>query len=148
MNLLAPVSTIMSTDLITVKPNDKLSLVQEIFQSNRIHHILVIDNQKLVGIISKSDFLFFQKGYKNKKVSRETQKLRLKVRKAKEIMTSKIAKMESHQKLDIALAIFKENLFHAIPVVEKGEVVGIITTYDFIKHLADDKEVVREYQLA
>ena len=147
MNLLAPVSTIMSTDLITVKPNDKLSLVQEIFQSNRIHHILVIDNQKLVGIISKSDFLFFQKGYKNKKVSRETQKLRLKVRKAKEIMTSKIAKMESHQKLDIALAIFKENLFHAIPVVEKGEVVGIITTYDFIKHLADDKEVVREYQL-
>lgn len=146
MNLLAPVSTIMSRELVTIDPDSDLSQVERIFKTKKIHHILVTEGKELKGIISKSDFLFFLEGYDNRELSIENQNLRLKVRKAKEIMTSRIAQMQPNQKLDIALAIFKENLFHAIPIVDDNELVGIVTTFDFIKHLAEDNEVVRQYQ--
>jgi len=35
-----------------------------------------------------------------------------------------------------ALEIFKENIFHAIPIVDNGRLVGILTTYDIISQLA------------
>ena len=46
-------SQIMSTDLVTVKPNDTLEKVDQIFKQNEFHHIPVVDdNQELLGIIS------------------------------------------------------------------------------------------------
>ncbi|MCB0644425.1 MAG: CBS domain-containing protein, partial [Phaeodactylibacter sp.] len=55
MNLNAPVSTIMTTNLITVNPEDPIQKVNEIFEKNNIHHIPVVRYKDIVGIISKTD---------------------------------------------------------------------------------------------
>lgn len=47
MNVLAPVKTIMSTDLLTVTPADKLTLVKEIFDEHNIHHLPVVRFKEL-----------------------------------------------------------------------------------------------------
>ena len=60
-------------------------------------------------------------------------------------MTKGIATMNSDERINIALEIFKENLFHAIPVVDKGSLVGIITMHDIIVNLAKDNEAYAEY---
>ena len=65
--------------------------------------------------------------------------VRLKNYCAEDIMTSGIAKLTSTDRIAVALEIFKENLFHAIPIVDENELVGIITTYDIIKALAEKK---------
>ena len=57
MDIYKPVSTIMSTNLITVAQEDKLSAIKDIFKEHRIHHIPVVSGDKLIGILSKSDFL-------------------------------------------------------------------------------------------
>jgi CBS domain-containing protein len=46
----------------------------------------------------------------------------------------------------VALEVFKENLFHALPVVEEGNLVGIITTYDIISRLADEPITLADYK--
>src|SRR5690348_13931196 len=59
MNFTSPVSSLMSSKLVTVAPGDPISMVKSIFDQQRIHHILVVRHKTLLGIISKSDYLQF-----------------------------------------------------------------------------------------
>ena len=142
MNLLSPVSELMTTDLITVNPEDKLSAVNAIFESNKIHHIPVVRFWKIVGIISKTDFLHFMKGMGNTDHKDAFNPGRLLLNTASDIMTEGLAKLEPTDRINVALDVFKINLFHALPVVENDELVGIITTHDIITALADKKLLV------
>ncbi|MBK8669766.1 MAG: CBS domain-containing protein [Saprospiraceae bacterium] len=65
---------------------------------------------------------------------------------AKDIMTKKLAKMDPDDKINIALEVFKENLFHAIPVVKDEKIVGIVTTFDIINRLALDSGATATYE--
>ena len=142
MNLLSPVSELMTTDLITVNPEDKLSVVNAIFENHRIHHVPVVRFRKIIGIISKTDFLHFLKGMGNTNHKDPFNHGRLLKNTASDIMTEGIAKLEPTDRIDVALDVFKINLFHALPVVENDELVGIITTHDIITALADKKLLV------
>jgi acetoin utilization protein AcuB len=145
MNLLAPISSIMTRNLITISENDPLSKVDEIFNENHIHHIPVVDKGKLIGMVSRTDFMFFKRGFNNNDMDKRLDLLRLKTHNAGEIMTKGLAFMESDQKINVALEVFKENLFHAIPIKEDGKLVGIVTTLDIIRNLAQDKEAINKY---
>ncbi len=130
------IKTIMTSEPIVLGPNDCVTKVEEIFETNNIHHIPVIDdNKKVLGIVSKTDFLmacqsltFYNKDFKNEKNQRLFRSLLV-----EELMTKDVAKVNEDQSLMFAAGIFKENLFHALPVVNKNnELVGIITTFDLI----------------
>ena len=139
MNVLAPVSSIMTTKLITVNPKDRLEDVKKVFDENKIHHLPVVRYKEIVGIISKTDLMFFLKGLgDNTEYDDVLNYTRLKNYCAEDIMTKGLAKMEPTDRINVALSVFKENLFHAIPIVENGELVGIITTYDIIKALSEE----------
>jgi acetoin utilization protein AcuB len=47
-------------------------------------------------------------------------------------MTKGLAVLESNDRIGVAIEIFKENLFHAIPIVDDEELKGIVTTFDLI----------------
>ena len=138
------VSTIMSTNLLTVHPKDTLADVKEIFDTHKIHHLPVVKYKEIVGIVSKSDLLQFLRGNQNDPYAEVFENSRLKSFTAGEIMTQRLAKLESDDRISVALEVFKENLFHAIPVVDDGELVGLVTTYDIIEALADDEPTNRK----
>lgn len=145
MNLLDPVSKIMTKDLLCVQEDDTLSVVKSIFQKHRIHHIPVLKDEALVGMLSKSDFSLFKNGFNETYVDKMIEEVRLNNYTARDIMTTKLARLNQDDRINVALEIFRENLFHAIPVVEGDKIVGMITTYDIIKALADDNEAVAVY---
>jgi len=145
MNLLSPVSTIMTKKLITLSPNDTLSEVREIFSQHRIHHILIMKDNRLQGIVSKSDYLFFCKNIDEKDVDLKAEDTRHNKYKVSDIMTEGIATLNPNDKINVALEIFKENLFHSIPVKDEDAVVGIVTPYDIIKTLSEDKVATNSY---
>lgn len=142
MNILDPVSTIMTSNVTTVSPEDSMSKVEDIFQNEKFHHLPVIWDGHLVGMVSKSDYLFFKRGFNDNSSDARIDKLRLKSHKVKEFMTSGLAHLEPSDKINVALEVFKENLFHAIPVVENGKLVGLVTTLDIIKQLAETGEKI------
>lgn len=146
MNVLAPVKTLMTTNLITVNPDDKLIKIKEIFEKNKIHHIPVVSYKQIVGLVSKTDFVYFMRGFSRNEEDRFVNEARLRAYKAEDIMTKGLAKLTPDQRINVALEIFMENRFHAIPVLDEasGELVGIITTFDIIKALATEEVTARQ----
>ena len=123
------VASIMTKNVLTVESNESLQKVKELFLSHRIHHIPVVDGKKLVGIITKDDLFKLNvdhKDYNNIMVSG--------------VMTKKMAVLEPTDKVGTAAEVFMEHLFHALPVVDNGDLVGIVTTFDVLKY-----EYNREY---
>jgi len=144
MNVLAPVKTIMTTNLITVNPKDKLTAVREIFDENKIHHIPVVRFKEIVGMISKTDFLYFLRGFQRNEEDRFVNEARLRVYNAEDIMTTGLAKVTPDDRINVVLDVFLENRFHAIPVVDKGDLVGILTTFDVIKAVAGEMVTAKQ----
>lgn len=134
MNLSAPVSTIMSTDLKCVNADDAVAKVDEIFHQHRIHHIPVINEDNLViGVISKSDFLYLLRGFTDNETDRFRKQAMLRAFKVPEIMTESPITISSEETIKTAVAILAENRFRALPVVDgKKKLVGIVTTHDII----------------
>jgi CBS domain-containing protein len=135
MNQLSPVSSIMTKDVITLSANDTLLNIKHIFDAKRIHHIPIINEGHLVGMVSKSDFekICFGISYKND--TKEITDVTYSSVTVEEIMTTKLVKVSPNERIDVAALIFHENLFHALPVVEDDDtLVGIVTTFDLIHH--------------
>ena len=133
MNIQAPVSEIMTRRIITANADDRVVKVKTFFEENNIHHIPVVDEiDQLLGIISKEDFLklsyhvsldtggksFSEKWYDNTKAS--------------EIMTKYPVSLDPEDTVGLAADIFMANKFHALPVVENDQLVGIVTTHDIL----------------
>lgn len=147
MNLLAPISTIMTTSLVTVSPDDTIKKAEELFGKMRVHHLPVESDGKLIGLVSKSDYLFFKRGFNEDAIEDKWDLFRMKTHKVKEIMTTKLAKLEPTDKINVAIEIFKENIFHAIPIVKDDRLMGIVTTLDIIKHLSEDDKITKSYKI-
>ncbi len=132
------ISEIMTRDVITVTPEDNMSSVDAIFKKHNIHHIPVVDkNSKVVGLISSTDynkllntFTFF----KNKK-SEDYNKAVMRSLLVEDVMTKQVATLQESHSIMVAVGIFNENLFHAIPVIDdEQKLIGIITTFDLINY--------------
>ncbi|MCB0617165.1 MAG: CBS domain-containing protein [Saprospiraceae bacterium] len=141
MDAKTTLSEIMTTDLIIVKPTDKVKAVADAFRKNDIHHLPVVDEGgQLVGIISKTDFLKISYGWSMFRHAKreEYDNALYESLLVRDVMTKEVAKLSPDDAISVAVGIFKENLFHAIPIVEKGLLVGIITTYDLLNYAFQD----------
>ena len=118
-----PLSSIMTRNVITAGPNDKLSVAHDIFMNNRVHHLPIVDGRKLVGILTTYDMFKFQ--------VRDGNHDQVYVR---DVMTTHVATLEPSDKVGSAAELFLENLFHAVPIVKEGELQGIVTSFDVLKY--------------
>lgn len=129
------VEAVMNTFLITVQPNDTLQVVDEIFGAQKIHHLPVVDDEgQLVGIISAKE-VELMKHWGTKMELPKAKKVNdflFHSMLAKEIMTKTMVTVSKDRTLEYCADIFKENLFHSLPVVEDGKLIGIITSHDLL----------------
>ena len=137
MDKYMPVSSIMTTNVISVSPNQTMDKVQDIFRKHNIHHLPVTDNGKVVGIISHSDCLRLQNSFTlfNTESSERYNSAIMHSLLVKEVMIKQVAKLEPTDSVEVAAGFFRENLFHALPVVDKdGQLAGLLTTYDLLNY--------------
>lgn len=128
-----PLREIMTSRLITVSPEASAEVIREIFHKNTFHHIPVTEKgDVLVGIISMEDFfrvsyvLSLNTGgriYSEKTYSSLT---------AKDFMTTYPLSLEPDDTIGLAADIFLANQFHALPILEDGKIVGIVTSHDLL----------------
>lgn len=123
------VESIMIKDLVTLGPESTLEHVSEIFKTKRIHHIPIVDEGKLVGLVTTYDLW--------RKNAKHDDYANIQV---KEIMSKKLVKLEPEDKIGTAAELFLDNRFHALPVVSDGFLVGLVTTFDVLRY-----EFKREY---
>lgn len=138
MNIFAPVSSLMTdySQLVTVSPDESLAKVKEIFDTHKFHHIPVVHFREIVGMISRNDFEHFMGGASHYEEDRYVNQLRLERTKVAEVMTKRLGKVAPDDRINVVLEVFLVNRFHALPVVENNELVGIITPFDIMRELA------------
>lgn len=119
-----PLSTIMTRDIITLKPEETLEAVKVILRTRRIHHLPVVDDDgQLLGIVSTYDLFKLE--------ANPSEYAGITVR---DIMTTGVAVLEPSDKIGAAAEVFLEHLFHAVPIVENGHLMGIVTSFDILKY--------------
>ncbi|NNF32725.1 MAG: CBS domain-containing protein [Saprospiraceae bacterium] len=131
-----PVKEYMTTDVITVLTNSQLEEAKTIFDTNSIHHLPVVDDEnRLEGIISKTDLLLLMDwGTKyDLTSSKRKNAFLLKSNLAIDLMEENVVTVGADDTVEKCYDIFKENYFHAIPVVDEDhKLIGLITTYDLL----------------
>jgi acetoin utilization protein AcuB len=128
------ISEIMTTRLVTVGLDDKLSKVKEIFDRAGFHHLLVLDGDQLVGILSDRDFLktISPNVGTNANVLSMTATLS---KRAHQLATHKPFTLGPNDHVDDAIALFNAHSISCIPIVDANMVpVGILSWRDIFKH--------------
>ena len=132
------IAEVMTKNVITIKPMDTMTTVQGLFSSKGIHHLPVVNSKdEVIGIISKTDFYRLEHGFtlfKSKESSSYNDAI-MRSLLVQDVMTKHVVTLLPDNSVYVAIDIFKENLFHAIPVVNGAcSLVGIITTYDLLNY--------------
>ena len=120
---------IMSTDLITVTPEDTLATVRQLMQDNRIHHIPVVQGEdELVGLVTLTDVLAGTDSILRDDESR----LHAAQIKVADIMKRDLATIDEHASLRQAALFIEQHQIGCLPVVTAGKLRGIVTDTDFV----------------
>jgi acetoin utilization protein AcuB len=134
MDTSKPVAEIMTRSLITVAPDTTIDRVHDLFEQHTFHHIPVVERNALVGIISKSDYLkirhMLATTWSGETICQDMYKDMC----AGDIMSREPLKIESADTIGLAADIFRANALHALPVVDDGELVGIVTSHDLLNY--------------
>ena len=113
----------MTTEVFDVRENDLVELVAKIMEWRNIHHIPVVnDHNRVTGIITDKNI---------KKLSGTDQKLIV----AKDIMVQDVITVDADTSIEQANRIMIENKIGCLPILELGELVGILTKNDLNKLL-------------
>ena len=126
----------MTIDVLTVSPETTMDKVADIFATHSFHHLPVVNEDGAVaGIISSTDRHMLEDHFTlfKQKDCTDANRAILRSLLAKEVMAKKLATVRPDDTLDYAVDIFRENLFHALPVVDaQKKLIGIITPYDIM----------------
>lgn len=121
---------IMTKNVVYVSPEQNLLDVKHIYEKKKWHHhIPVLENEKLVGMVSLIDFMYHIVGaginddhkiYKDLKV--------------KDIMTQKPFYLTTNDTIEDVAKILSAEYYHAVPILENGKLAGIVSTADIINY--------------
>ena len=106
-------------EVVTCQPADSINSVLDKILHNKISSVIVVDGDKAVGIITKTDLTrAFKKGC-------------LLDAKVESIMTTDLETVNKELPHDAATAIFNEHkIHHAIVVDDDGNFAGVISAWD------------------
>ena len=151
----------MNIDVITCKPDDPVSTLVDLFKNNHISGMPVVENEKVVGIVSETDLL---KLFKTPEISVdmllpspfeiiempirsvirfEEFKKALKdihMKPVRDIMKKKVYSISPDSTLEDASSMMVKHRINRLPVIENGKLVGILVRSDIIRCLSKEQE--------
>lgn len=127
------VSSIMSTPVVTVEMDDSLATVKRIFNHTRFHHLLVVEEDRLFGLISDRD-LFKAISPNLDTAAEKNADLATLNKRAHQIMTREVISIRESEKVSDALALFNQHRISCLPVLDaKDKPVGMLSWRDIFK---------------
>ncbi len=124
----------MTKRVITVGKGEPIRSAWLLMEKNNIRHLPVIEEHKLVGIVSEKDLY---KALPSITEIKDTQKLAkiLDTVKVENVMTRNVKAVTPEMYINKAAKVFLENRLGCFPVVSEGRLVGILTTTDLLRFI-------------
>ena len=144
------VKDIMTRELITVSPETEVVHATKLLLENRINGVPVTDETgKIVGILCQSDLIAQQKKLPTpsfftflnglipmtsmKQIEKQAQKIAAVT--VAQAMTPNPVTVQPDTTIEEVAALMVDKNFHTIPVVDEGELVGIVGKEDILRTL-------------
>ena len=123
------IEAIMSTDLITLPPTANLAEARRLMQSNRIHHLPIVEGDgEIVGLITLTNVL----SATDSCLREDENRLHADEICVRDVMVTDLATVDEHASLRQAALFLEKHKIGCLPVVTKGKLRGIITDTDFV----------------
>lgn len=126
------VRDIMTTEVTTLGRNDSLQFVKDIMTLGRVRHFPVIDDGKVVGVVSQRDLYKASLG-SVMKYGEKAQRAFLEGIAVKEVMCEPVITISPYASVKEAARLMMEKKIGCLPVLEGPKLVGIVTETDMLK---------------
>jgi CBS domain-containing protein len=143
---------VMTKDVITVKPEEKVERVAKILVDNKISGIPVVDDHNhVIGIVTEKDLmikagelkvpfyvtLFDSIIFLENPIRFNNDIKKYTASQVKDVMTEKVISVEEDTPVQEVVAIMQRRKINRVPVVRHGKIIGIITRNDILKSLVE-----------
>jgi CBS domain-containing protein len=116
------VRDIMVKDVLTAEPDVNLREAAEVMADNHVGCLVVVENGKLTGIVTDRDILLAVADSR-----KNLDKMAI-----KDVMTHYVITTSSDTPIEKAIQLMIENKVKKVPVVDGGELSGILTMTDVV----------------
>jgi len=120
------VKQIMSTSVLSVDSSVTATNAAKMMEDAGVGSVVVLENNLPIGIITDRDFAI--------KITAHSYPIDTPVRR---IMSSPLISIDPNSDLWIASDLMSTRNVRKLPVIEDDKVVGILTSSDLVKHIAD-----------
>lgn len=132
-----PISEIMTKNVITLNYTDELETAERLFKKNHIRHIPVVSGDTIKGILSYTDLLRISFADAIDEDEDTVDTVVYNMFTIEQVMAKNPTSVSSKTTIKEVAELLAEQEFHALPVVDDGKLVGIVTTTDLINYLID-----------
>ncbi|GAA5178442.1 CBS domain-containing protein [Niveibacterium umoris] len=117
------------SNVLTVSPDHSVLSALELMAKHDVGSVLVTEGERLAGIFTERD-------YARKVVLKGRTSAAAKIG---ELMTCNVLTVSPTQTIDDCMAIMTNNRIRHLPVVEKGQLIGIVTIGDAVKTVIEEQ---------
>jgi CBS domain-containing membrane protein len=135
MRYIEPISAIMTKDIIALNRDDDLETAEMLFKRHKIRHIPVVAEQVVIGMLSYTDLLRISFADAVDEDENDVDTLVYNMFTIEQVMAKNVITVPSIATIKEVAEILAKKEFHALPVVDDGRLVGIVTTTDLINYL-------------
>ncbi len=131
MNSIRELLSIKGDQILSTKPEATVLQALELMAEHNVGSVLVMDQDKLVGIFSERDY---------------ARKVRLKGRASEDMtvgesMTKEVIYVSPDDRVKECMALMTNKRCRHLPVIEGDQLVGVISIGDLVKQIIADQEV-------
>ena len=119
-------------EIKSIRPEDSVFDAMQLMAANNIGALLVMQDNKLVGILTERDFS--RKSYLLDKPLKDTL--------VKEIMTRQVAYVTPDYTNEDCMALITEMRVRHLPVLDNDQVIGIISIGDLVKDTISEHQFI------
>jgi len=126
----------MHKDLVTISKDERMTVAKKILKEKNIRHLPVVEGKKLIGLVTNMDI---RKAEASPATSLEIRELHYLLDKLTvgEIMTRNVITISPDISVEEAAILLHDNKIGCLPVVEDGNLIGIITENDVMEILIE-----------
>ncbi len=129
MKTLSQILDAKPTELLTIRPQDSVLVALEVLATYNIGALPVMDGNKLVGIFSERDYA--------RKVALKG--LTSTTTEIADVMTPGVHCADLQQSVSECMSLMSDKRIRHLPVLDRGELVGIVSIGDMVKAVIEDQ---------
>lgn len=113
------IAEIMTEDCKTITPNDSIRDAAALMKDNDIGFVPVVEGRKLIGVVTDRDLVI--RGYANGREGSSS---------VRDVLSTNVRTVTSDMSVDEAATIMADNQIRRLPIVDGGELRGVVSIGD------------------